>query len=624
MENILEPKAVGNLLQQINGEPKYKFFIPSYQRGYRWDNEQVEDLLEDLFEFITTSKNKDEKYCLQPIVVKQLQDGRYEVLDGQQRLTTIFILLSRLKKNNSEIDLFSLEYQTRPDSALFLKNIDAIENDQNPDYYYISNAYIVIDKWLKEAKNRKANISTSLFDAIAESIEFIWYEIQKEVDAIDVFTRINIGKIPLTNSELVKAVFLSKNNLSLGYANAENEDKDFGKILSLKQNAIALEWDQMEKMLQDPQVWGFIYAGGEDYETRIDYLLDLKSAKNTGEKNKYHSFKYFYDKVRAVRADKPKLTELAKSGITFIEQEWNELKGIFDILQEWYHDKTYNHLIGFLISQHTQIPQLINDFKQLNRKAFLLEIKSKIKELVNIEDLSTLQYGKGNHNKTIEQILLLHNVIGSLSVVDNNVYFPFDRMKNKSWTLEHIFAQNSDELKEEDYRYWLEDHLAYFKGKPATTETDQIILLIENLLALSTKSMPKEEFAECFGRVETLIQDEIQNIDEIDSAADRAGINEEESIENDTETYAWINENHSIANLALLDGSINSSIKNSIFEIKRRLIIDKDKQGLFIPLETKKVFLKYHTSSPSHLAYWTFKDRHAYVESIKQSLQYLN
>jgi uncharacterized protein with ParB-like and HNH nuclease domain len=273
IENILEPLSVGKLLKQENGEPVYKFLIPSYQRGYRWDKEQVEDLLDDLFEFITTSKTRDEKYCLQPIVVKQLKDNRYEVLDGQQRLTTIYILLTRLKKNNSEIDLFSLEYETRPDSENFLREgLNGEINDKNPDYYYMSKAYVVIDEWLKKTKNKKANIASSLFDAIVESIEFIWYEIKNDVDAIDVFTRINIGKIPLTNAELVKAVFLSKNNLSLGYASIDIEAKDFSKILSLKQNAIALEWDQMEKVLQDSKVWGFIYGGKNNYETRIDYL----------------------------------------------------------------------------------------------------------------------------------------------------------------------------------------------------------------------------------------------------------------------------------------------------------------------------------------------------------------
>ena len=612
MENILETIAVGNLLEQINDTAKYNFFIPSYQRGYRWDKEQVEDLLDDLFEFITTSESKKEKYCLQPIVVKQLENGKYEVLDGQQRLTTIHILLSRLKKNNTEIELFSLEYETRPNSATFLKNISENINKENPDYFYISNAYSTIDKWLAKTKKKKANIQGKLFDAIVESIEFIWYQIMNDVDAIDVFTRINIGKIPLTNAELVKAVFLSKNNLSLGYATIEGEDKDFSKILSLKQNAIALEWDQMEKVLQDPKVWGFIYGGTKEYETRIDYLLDLSSNKSNNEKNKYFAFKYFYDRVKNIRLDKGNFSQNEESDTAFIENEWNDLKGNFDILLEWYNDKKFNHLIGFLISQNISIIDVIEDFKAKNRKEFIGSIKVRIIQLLNCEDISSLRYRK--HSKTIEQILLLHNVISSLQVEDNNVHFPFDRMKNKLWTLEHIFAQNSDDLRQDDYGNWLNDHFDFFNSKKDNPQATLIKTHIEELLNSNDKKVEKEDFQDCFNKVSNFIEVELRNI-------------EKENIDDDLidreEEYDWINNEHSIANLALLDGSINSAIKNSLFDIKRKLIIRKDREGLFIPNETKKVFLKYYTATPNHLAYWTFTDRKAYVESIKASINYL-
>lgn len=618
-ENILEPLSVGKLLQQENGQPVYKFFIPSYQRGYRWDNEQVEDLLNDLFEFITTSKNRDEKYCLQPIVVKQLQDLKYEVLDGQQRLTTIFILLSRLKKNNSEIDLFALEYETRPDSEIFLSSgLNGEINRKNPDYYYMSNAYVVIDEWLKKTKNKKANIASSLFDAIVESVEFIWYEIKNEVDAIDVFTRINIGKIPLTNAELVKAVFLSKNNLSLGYASNEIESSDFAKILSLKQNAIALEWDQMEKTLQDPKVWGFIYGGKNNYETRIDYLLDLESHKSNTETNKYHSFKYFYDKVKNIRNDKDLLGELAKRNYSVIEEQWNNLKSNYDILIEWYNDKTYNHLIGFLINQNVQIIGIIEQFKNNNRKKFLENIKSNIESLINCPDISKLRYDKASDYTKIERVLLLHNVVNSLLVNDNNVHFPFDKMKNKTWSLEHIFAQNSDELRAEDYSNWLEDHLEFFQNKEEDKLSKSIISTIQDLLAIKDKKIEKEAIENCFIKVSNYIQKSIQSIDNSSIST-----NDEETENNKKKEYDWINEDHSIANLALLDGGLNSALKNSLFDIKRKQIIQKDKDGLFIPNETKKVFLKYYTPTPNHLAYWTFNDRKAYIQSIKSTLKFL-
>ena len=69
---------------------KEKFYIPSYQRGYRWTEQQVLDLLNDILEF----RNKNSGfYCLQPVVVKKLSNGYWELLDGQQRLTTLFIIL---------------------------------------------------------------------------------------------------------------------------------------------------------------------------------------------------------------------------------------------------------------------------------------------------------------------------------------------------------------------------------------------------------------------------------------------------------------------------------------------------------------------------------------------------
>ena len=67
-----------------------KFNVPSYQRGYRWTEHEVTTLLEDLY---THSKqNRDYKYCLQPLIVKKVSDNTYDVVDGQQRLTTIFII----------------------------------------------------------------------------------------------------------------------------------------------------------------------------------------------------------------------------------------------------------------------------------------------------------------------------------------------------------------------------------------------------------------------------------------------------------------------------------------------------------------------------------------------------
>ena len=102
-ENKIEVMAVSQLLNM-------KFFVPSYQRGYRWTEQEVRDLLEDINDFGKKEKKRGEFYCLQPLVVRamteqekqanelEVGDTWYEAIDGQQRLTTIYLILSTMKE----------------------------------------------------------------------------------------------------------------------------------------------------------------------------------------------------------------------------------------------------------------------------------------------------------------------------------------------------------------------------------------------------------------------------------------------------------------------------------------------------------------------------------------------
>ncbi|MEG2181194.1 MAG: DUF262 domain-containing protein, partial [Bacteroidales bacterium] len=98
------------------------YFIPAYQRGYRWENKQVRELLDDINSF-KPNNNNNNWYCLQPLVVMDLSDNQkidykmpinepcFEVIDGQQRLTTICLILKVLTKNK---ECISIKYQSRP------------------------------------------------------------------------------------------------------------------------------------------------------------------------------------------------------------------------------------------------------------------------------------------------------------------------------------------------------------------------------------------------------------------------------------------------------------------------------------------------------------------------------
>ena len=120
------------------------FFIPNYQRGYKWEKEQVVDLLNDIEDFMNADHEKiGETYCIQPLVVGYTEDNKtlldkiketdslaeiqhllenrsLEVIDGQQRLTTIFLILSALGINKPDDNFYSLEYETRHGSCNYL------------------------------------------------------------------------------------------------------------------------------------------------------------------------------------------------------------------------------------------------------------------------------------------------------------------------------------------------------------------------------------------------------------------------------------------------------------------------------------------------------------------------
>ena len=220
--NVIDLIALKELFEK-------QFFIPNYQRGYRWTKQQVVDLLEDLYEFDQEPTEKQRFYCMQPLVVKQKREGEqtwYEVVDGQQRLTTFYLLLMALEEGSPK-DLFEITYQRMP---MLLESFfqDDCKNDTSTiDRYYLSNAYQTIQSWLEEHPERKSRLRDLLLYAYdpprdeddeetkdyAHNVRFIWYETQ-EPDPIKVFTRLNIGKISLTNAELIKALLLNQKNFS--------------------------------------------------------------------------------------------------------------------------------------------------------------------------------------------------------------------------------------------------------------------------------------------------------------------------------------------------------------------------------------------------------------------------
>ena len=334
------------------------FFVPSYQRGYRWGRQEVEALLNDLWEFyLQTDGEKNVFYCLQPIVLYKDEQARENLLDGQQRLTTIYLLLSyldsRRREEGYDKSLFRLEYATREDSADFLaEKLFAAEDSEvasNVDYYYMRAAYGYIKDWFTQAPKYPGAAGKLIpllldEDGKGPNVRVIEYHIEDDSDPIDVFLRLNQGKIPLTDAELTKALFLQ----------SDKYDAKLLPYVSPKLDLIASEWYAYEQQLSVPKFWHFISPyDAQSTPPSIRLLLelaarDLQSAtsdQNTtvlwdSKKYTHPCYTIFSDYLQGYSGEE----RLKKIG-----EIWERIYTIFGLISEWYEDQELYHYVGYLM-----------------------------------------------------------------------------------------------------------------------------------------------------------------------------------------------------------------------------------------------------------------------------------
>ncbi len=547
---ILETKLVADI--------KGDFFVPSYQRGYRWGEVEVTRLLDDVYQ------NGKKNYCLQPVVVRK-KNNIYELIDGQQRLTTLYLIYRYMKNVNPFFSepAFNLTYQTREQSADFLKTLDMSKQEDNIDFWFIANAYKTIQKWFEQDLQIRV---MHIFEYFKEDVKIIWYEVGENEDAISLFTRLNIGKIPLTSAELVKAMFLSRDI-------SENMCRE-------KQEEISLQWDNIERELHNESLWYFLTNSVKsEYQTRIDLVLDLISGKDGVIREKYYTF-FKFDEMRK---------EVSLDDI------WKKIYQTFLVLKGWYEDHDLYHKIGYLIASGTSLHKIFALSKDKKKDEFNTSLDELIKKSVAISgNYSELSYEKPLDYKRISTLLLLFNVESVRKTDGHAQRFPFDKFKrnkgnNVTWSLEHIHAQQSEGMKtQEVWKKWLELHMPSIKSLRGE-HTD---LLDEMQNAIDMTKLERSVFEAVQQKVLNLL-----------------------SVSGNTEYM------HSIANLALLNTADNAALNNSTFDVKRNAIIEMDKRGQYIPFCTKMVFLKYYTpSADNQLQFWGQADRIAYVKAINAVL----
>jgi len=597
-ESKLSLKPINDLLDE-------RFFIPAYQRGYRWSPLMVKQLLDDIWDFKTNMPKFDSKeevpfYCLQPIVVKEKTiDGKkqWEVIDGQQRLTTIQIILYYF--NQSEFKkpkrIFSLSYQTRKDSDYFLQHMEYSKwAEKNIDYFHIHAAYQEIDKWFASLTSENEAIRGDFYTVLINQVKIIWYKVvelsNKSEDAasIDIFTRLNIGKIPLTNAELIKAMFLQKGNFQ--------EDK-----VSLKQLQIASEWDAIEKELQKKDFWYFIYnpTNPIKYINRIEYIFDLMKHK-VREHEKYFTFNEFQKDFAESKKGKERPD---------IDALWLKVKKYFLCFEQWYSNRELYHLVGFLIDCGKDINKLKEQSEGTSKTSFIKYLKLDIRKQIECQ-VDELVY----NDPRIKKVLLLFNIQTIQVTKNTDMRFPFNRYKEEQWDIEHVRSLTTEIIAGNKRKKWAADILEYFTGETGWSDqcSDGTVKSKREIQQDVLNTLTEEEKDFC-NRLLNIFNSEKIEDDYFDLLYRNLTTHFKEEAEPET-----IN---SISNLAILDFSTNRGYKNAMFPIKRKRILENDMTGVFVPICTKNVFLKSYSKKMVEVMYWKEHDANEYLLAIKQMLK---
>jgi hypothetical protein len=577
-----------------------KYYIAPYQRGYKWSsdtpNSPVWLLMTDIKDAF---EGKEEEYYLQYITVKQNSPNGQkvlEVIDGQQRLTTLTLIFSvlawKLNDKSKTISSNKLSYKVRENINLFFKEYiyNGVEqiiektwedfivekpNYDNQDIFYIFNA-------LQCIHNQLPHDIEGFYKYLCDNVKIIFNDIGKgNLSSEKVFSNLNTNKVDLTSTELVKGLFLTR---AARESQDEKTSQNFKEVLELRAT-MGRQWDEMANWAEQADIKTFYFSDFPEPLSGLVYLLGLKYrySQQGKSKSKYDLFNFFQTLIKRNNV----------SALTL----FSELRQFYFKLRDWHIQPFFHNLFGYLFFYKDSDFKLsdVLTYYQKDTNALRKEIITKILELIEI-DTDDAEYGKTNGN--IHKLLLFINVFG----FDGK--FNFNDFSDKKWSLEHIFPQTPDFLPDE------------LKAKD--------IELIFKLLSENWENELKIKY-----QLEVDEQEAQSKVDDIKNKLNSGSCQLSENEK--TLLYQVMNKNklNSIGNMALLSGGDNSSNSNGLFDAKRQNIVKLISRGSFVPPHTYDVFSKLLSDKMEpDLTVWTEDDINAHeswinerIEIIKKSLK---
>ena len=399
------------------------FHIPNYQRGYRWTKDEVLALLNDMFAFC---RDADNVYCLQPLVLEKKRDGKTFVVDGQQRLTTLAIILRTLGVKLG----WDIEYTTEENQRLsdLLNNPGSSIND-----YFRNGARETVEGWIKDRPERRNDLKQLLTGSLkGKSVVFLLHEIASGEDGRVVFQRLNAGKTPLTSSELIRALFMEAGN---GLTDGEKVD-------------IAKEWDLIESAMTDKQFWS-IWNNRDfrDVPTRMDFLFSIVAKVDSKEARQ--------DALLVYKAVESRVLDEKDKGFA-LKKVWEMTLRCWWWMLSCYSDEEAYHLLGWvarfagrstrgLWTHWEKSDSRMNAFKQELRRLVTGEFADR--------EFDSFRYDEAKPTELRGLFVLLN----SLEAQRRHIRFRFDLYKEGDWDIEHIASQTDNPLTDKkDKKEWLD------------------------------------------------------------------------------------------------------------------------------------------------------------------------
>lgn len=599
----------------------WKYRIPDYQRGYKWTETNVEVLLKDIMDF--KQVNDDQFYCLQNITIAPSGDHYYNVIDGQQRLTTLFILLCYL--GHGGIVDGKLIYAVRDATQKYLQgdilgmkcwSLDYPYTPQHQDEYYILMAAKKIQTWFEEGRTQdevdsmKREFSKKLLDNTKLIVNKV------EGNEQQTFSNLNGKKIPLDAADLIRAMLIT-DTVKEGNAKADVEPY---------RAKMGAEIDGMDRIWSGDgiQVWFRQFLPGEvernakqhrfdisEHPINLLYILFLLSGPKSLDGVSFEAFESY---LKSSKND------------TF-----KAIKKFHNDMMDWFEDVNLYHYVGFLMFHYKgnrQVPSFGEiSFKnvyqlwrqQPSKKAFLVKIKQIISSLLLSDVLTAEQREKEEDpakvllskirfnmeanwyvDPKLPTLLILNDIILAESSESLNRIPPaFLRVNDED--REHISCQTPGKKDLGNKERWQED--------------------IAQLKRFEVSEDKKEAFQAKLEKMKQMIDKEDEITPEI--------------AQNIIEMLTEFGLN-SIGNIVLLNESVNRGYHNSPFAEKRVAILKnyfniKEKEekrataskNKFIRPFTLRTFLRnLSEDNPAEIIdAWTLRDIQHSADSIAETIE---